>query len=251
MWVRRLQQCSFEEVGKVLAPPGAPGASAAAEGLRAQRVARRRRATTITLLTSGIVLALAGLAGGPGWLYGGAAAATALAWWRRPDPDPGRWLRGAAGEVATAHILARLPRRFVVLHDQRLPGGRGNVDHVVLGPTGVWVVDSKLRRSRLAVRHGQVFAGDRPIDVAPAARQASRLASTLGVPVRAVVAVHGRGLRRRGKRVNGVLVLPSERVCRRLRRGRRRLSTREMASVRAALDGVLRPATDQALTGPC
>ncbi|MGH9125868.1 MAG: nuclease-related domain-containing protein [Acidimicrobiales bacterium] len=229
-------------MGKSLAPPGAPGASAAAEGARAQRAARGRRATMFSFLTLATVLALAGLTGRPAWLYGGAAAAAALAWSWRPEPDPKRWWRGAAGEVATARLLARLPRRYVVLHDRRLPGRRGNIDHVVLGRTGVWVVDSKVRRGAIEIRHGQVMAGDYPIEVAPAARQASGLASTLGVQVRAVVAVHGVGLRRRGKRVDGILILPAGRLRRRLRRGRRRLSRSEITSLSVALEGTLRPA---------
>jgi hypothetical protein len=151
-----------------------------------------------------------------------AGAATAFAWWRRPLPDPDRWARGAAAEVATARLLVRLPRRFVVLHDRRAPGSQGNIDHIVIGPSGVWVIDSKARRADLRIRRGQVWAGAHVIDPAPAARQAEQVARLLGVPVRAVVAVHGRGLRRRGKKVGDVRILPAPRLVRRLRRGRQR-----------------------------
>ncbi len=31
----------------------------------------------------------------------------------------------------------------IVLHDRRMPGGHGNIDHLVITPTGVFVVDAK------------------------------------------------------------------------------------------------------------
>lgn len=123
--------------------------------------------------------------------------------------------------MVTAQLLARLPRRFVVLHDRRQPGSRGNIDHLVVGPSGIWVVDSKARRAPLQVRRGQVWAGEHAIDPGPAARQAACVERALGVPVAAIVAVHGQGLRRRGKKVDGVRIIPAGRLCRRLRRGRR------------------------------
>ena len=53
--------------------------------------------------------------------------------------------RGAEGERATAEVLAQLPAGdWIVLHDVRWPGRRSaNVDHVVVGPPGVFVIDSK------------------------------------------------------------------------------------------------------------
>lgn len=53
--------------------------------------------------------------------------------------------RGAQGEEATAQALKALPRDWVVMHDVRWPGRRfANIDHVVIGPPGVFVIDSKL-----------------------------------------------------------------------------------------------------------
>jgi len=31
----------------------------------------------------------------------------------------------------------------VVLHDRAIPGSRANIDHIGIGPTGVWVIDTK------------------------------------------------------------------------------------------------------------
>src|SRR5438477_561951 len=61
-----------------------------------------------------------------------------------PSPEVA-FRRGAAGERAVGE---RLDERLadghsVVLHDRRMPGGRGNIDHLVVAPTGVYVVDAK------------------------------------------------------------------------------------------------------------
>ena len=52
------------------------------------------------------------------------------------------WQYGAWGEQATAKVLRELEREgWIVLHD--LPAGRGNVDHIAIGPGGVFLLDSK------------------------------------------------------------------------------------------------------------
>jgi hypothetical protein len=169
------------------------------------------------------------------------AAATALiVRWRTPA-DPGRWSRGSEGEVATARLLARLPRRFVVLHDRRPRQWRGNLDHLVFGPSGVWVIDSKARRARLRVSRGQVWAGRHAIDVASVSVQAAHVGDQLGVAAVPLVVVHGRGLRGRGKKVAGVRVVPARRLNRRLRRGRR-LPPADVDALAARADRLFPPA---------
>jgi hypothetical protein len=60
--------------------------------------------------------------------------------------------RGAQGEEATAQALKALPRDWVVMHDVRWPGRRfANIDHVVIGPGGVFVIDSKLWAGSLTI----------------------------------------------------------------------------------------------------
>jgi hypothetical protein len=62
--------------------------------------------------------------------------------------------RGAEGEQATADALKLLPRdAWTVFHDVRWPGRRyANVDHVVVGPPGVFVIDSKNWSGSVTVR---------------------------------------------------------------------------------------------------
>lgn len=52
------------------------------------------------------------------------------------------WKIGAEGEERVAEVLRDLAG-IVVLHDLRVPGKRSNIDHVVVGPAGVFVIDAK------------------------------------------------------------------------------------------------------------
>lgn len=38
----------------------------------------------------------------------------------------------------------------IVLHDRRMPRGRGNVDHIAVAPTGVYVIDAKAWQGKVA-----------------------------------------------------------------------------------------------------
>ena len=53
-----------------------------------------------------------------------------------------RWLRGAEGERAVGAVLAQLEDEgWRALHDISL--GRGNVDHVLVGPGGIFTIETK------------------------------------------------------------------------------------------------------------
>jgi hypothetical protein len=67
------------------------------------------------------------------------------------------WQQGAIGEEILAQRLEDLPDHFRVLHDRRIPGTRANIDHIVIAPAGVWVIDAKRykgKRPSLDVRGG-------------------------------------------------------------------------------------------------
>jgi hypothetical protein len=229
-------------MGKAIAGNDRPGMSATIEYRRARRAdLGRQRLSALLGLASAALLTAAGWLGRP-WLAALACAAAVWARVMRPGADPYRWLRGAAGELATARLLATLPRRYIVLHDRRIPGRLANIDHVVIGPTGVTVVDSKAFRGSVRVRRGRVRAGRHEVAAGSVAWQAEQVARLLGIRVRAIVVVHGTGLRRRGKVVGGVPVVPAQRMCRRLQRGRRRLSRSEAARLAFDADRALPPA---------
>ena len=74
------------------------------------------------------------------------------------DPQSTRaWERGAIGEELLAERLKDLPADTRVLHDRRVPGSRANIDHIVVSPAGVWVIDAKRykgKRPELRVEGG-------------------------------------------------------------------------------------------------
>jgi hypothetical protein len=70
------------------------------------------------------------------------------------------WATGAKGEVALARVLADLPG-VAVLHDRAIPASKANIDHVVIGPAGVFVVDAKHLQGRIEIRNrGGLFRTD-------------------------------------------------------------------------------------------
>ncbi|MET0989422.1 MAG: nuclease-related domain-containing protein [Glaciihabitans sp.] len=75
------------------------------------------------------------------------------------DPQSTKaWSSGARGEVALGRRLDSAVRDDLrVLHDRRIPGSRANIDHMVVGPSGVFVIDAKRyvdRRPSLSVEGG-------------------------------------------------------------------------------------------------
>ena len=128
------------------------------------------------------------------------AAAAGLGWRLRfrPSPDTLAWRRGATGERRTARLLAPLERRgWAVLHDLAIPGTQANIDHLVIGPGGVVVIDSKQYRGRLRLdRYGMIWHGRHLLvsalrKVLWEADQADEVLGIADIQVAAVVAVHG------------------------------------------------------------
>ncbi len=56
---------------------------------------------------------------------------------------------GIAGEYSVARGLSGLPDDWTLLRGYR--NRRGETDHVLVGPSGVWAIEVKLRRARLHV----------------------------------------------------------------------------------------------------
>lgn len=87
------------------------------------------------------------------------------------EPDHVRaWGIGAKGESLTEDELERLPDGYELLHDRRLPGSRANIDHVVIGPTGVSVVESKRLTGQMRIRGGEVHVRGRNTHMAEQVR---------------------------------------------------------------------------------
>ena len=75
-----------------------------------------------------------------------------------------RFERGHAGEQRTDRLLRALPAGYQVLRDCSIPGSKANVDHIVVGPSGVFLVDSKLYTGRLSLGRGSLWHNQHPMD---------------------------------------------------------------------------------------
>jgi Nuclease-related domain len=111
--------------------------------------------------------------------------------------DGHAWYRGALGEIAVGRMLSRLDSRWFVLH--AVPVGRrgADIDHVVVGPGGVFTMNTKNHSGQRVWVCDQAFrvAGHRCDHIRnseiEARRAATLLSKALGwpVPVRPVIAV--------------------------------------------------------------
>jgi Nuclease-related domain len=200
---------------------GRPGRSALAQY-------RRRRSEELARWTRGLawrapLVAAAGLvagtlaaqAGRP-WAGLGGLTVAVLVGWRlrfRPSTQARAWRRGAYGERQTARLLDRLGRDgYVVFHDLALPDSPANLDHLVIGPSGVFVIDSKQWTGSVhQSADGLVWHDHYRLDrtLASIRWQAETLGRLLGVPVAPLVCVHGAHIQGGGLRAQGVVIVPS------------------------------------------
>lgn len=91
--------------------------------------------------------------------------------------------RGAVGEEQTAAVLSALPPGWTVLHDVRWPGRRfANIDHIVIGPAGIFVIDSKNWSGQVLVAGSTLRQNGRSRETTVAACADSALAVSELVP---------------------------------------------------------------------
>jgi hypothetical protein len=184
-----------------------------------------------------------------GWQL--AVLAGLVVWWRlrfHPSASARFWRRQALVQRRTAGMLAQLEREgWLVLHDIALPGCSASLDHLVIGPTGAWAIDSwrtswpPRRRKATSVRSARgVIGGPRPDLSWKAEAVADSLAGT-GIPVQPLLCLH-LGIRPRARSVvEGIPLVVLRRLPDVLRQGSRVRATKvELASARAL--EVLRPA---------
>ena len=113
------------------------------------------------------------------WLAGALFGATYALWLVAKDDVPKHienWRTGAEGERMTEKELRPLANEgWYVAHD--LEGRFGNVDHVVIGPAGVFILDSKRWGGSVTVQDGVPTVT--PVDNPDAAWSKPRLAGKM------------------------------------------------------------------------
>jgi hypothetical protein len=184
-----------------------PGASAQAAYQRHRRKEREawrqgwwwRAAVVVAAVGGGLLI---GLTVGAWLAWPMALLATLVAgWWLRfrPSASASAWRWQAATQRRTASVLRPLEQRGdLVLHDVTLPGWPASLEHLVIGPTGVWVIQS-WRRAQPPPLHTATSlwpargatAGPLPELRWQAAAIADTLAGGVAIPVRPLLCVPG------------------------------------------------------------
>jgi hypothetical protein len=224
-----------------------PGASARAayqrgrqQELEAWRPGRWWRAGTVVATATAAGL-LIGLVVGT-WLGWAATLLVALlAGWRlrfRPSGGASVWRRQAALQRGTAGALQPLQQEgYLVLHDITLPAWPASLDHLVVGATGIWVIES--RRGPLTPRRQGASPGRANGGVAPAIADA--LAGGNSIPVRSLLCVHGAMWPGGRRSVEGIPLVALRQLADVVRRGSP-LPPRDVQQATARALEVLRPA---------
>lgn len=95
------------------------------------------------------------------------------------------WGLGAAGEELLGKALDEVPG-LIVLNDRRVSGTKGNIDHLLVAPAGVFVVDAKHYQGTIeVVDRGGFFKTDLRLTVG--GRDRSSLADNMEWQVKAVI----------------------------------------------------------------
>lgn len=118
------------------------------------------------------------------WAAGAALGVVLFFVWYvgRQLPDVLDWRHGAEAERRVGLSLSGLePLGFVTLYDRRLRGRGGNIDSITVGPTGVFVVETKYRRRSVDVINGRLEVGGREQD--EVIRQVTDLAMLVQVSI--------------------------------------------------------------------
>lgn len=163
---------------------------------------------------------------------------------RALDLEPLR--RGIRGEEAVADALAGLPSSYWVLHG--VSTGHGDVDHVVIGPTGVFALETKAWQGSFYRRRGELYCNGKPAEYVlrqarGAAAQVRRLLLDAGIDlwVEAVVVAARASVSRSPMRFRKAYVVSIEDVVDLVTSRRRSLSS---SAVLQVVGGLVRPGAE-------
>jgi len=110
------------------------------EKLGSRRKANSYRNKTIFFFLLGIILFLSGIAIHNFLVVLSVISFAIFAYlWKRPNT----WAIGAEGEESVIRVLQNLDSSFKVVNDVVLPGDRQNIDHIVVGSVGAFVIETK------------------------------------------------------------------------------------------------------------
>jgi len=163
------------------------------------------------------------------------------------------WQIGADGEAHTGRLLESLEADgFRVLHDRKIPGARSaNIDHIVIGRPGIYVVETKSYTGALQIRGDEVFVAGRRKNgwIDEVDREAAAVRSALaneiaahGWTVTPIICVHRADLPWFRSEVQGVRIVSGKDLVKRLRKADPVLSPADVDRIADLAAARLRPA---------
>lgn len=139
--------------------PGGPGASSDAYYEQARAAWRKRIAWRVALvavagsIAAGVMTLLPTVGPYLAGLVTGGLIVLLIGIWDEPPPFIERWRQGSEGERWTGKELKKLKSLgWVAEHD--LASKYGNIDHIAVGPGGVFLIDSKNLWGHLMIEDG-------------------------------------------------------------------------------------------------
>jgi hypothetical protein len=146
-------------------------------------------------------------------------------------PEARSWYRGAIGEIEVAEVLSKLGPEWTVLHAVPVGSGSSDIDHVVIGPAGVFTINTKNHVGEVFVAGSSFSINGRKTNhirnsLHEAERASRLLSSAAGTPVQVtplIVLVSTEPIKK-GRTKPKVTVLPSNWLSRWLKRRPRILS---------------------------
>ncbi len=140
--------------------------------------------------------------------------------------------RGASGEEHVGGLLDELAGDgWLVIHDASL--GRGNIDHILIGPAGVFAIETKSHPG--PVRTSHIHGAT----IAQARAEAKAIAGITGVDVEPLIVYSRAWVDRPMARRKGVRVVPARMLIGYLCKRPRRLSEKEIDAAHARVASAL------------
>lgn len=218
---------------------------------------RRRRLQIRAALAVGALVIGTWAASLPwGLLAAAVVAGLDTLWHWRERAASSVWRRGQRGERRTARILRVFLewRGHTVLHGRNIPG-RGQIDHLVIGGTGVMVIQNEAvpPETEIAEYRGTLYVDERPgakmaAELRETAQQtAEMLRQRLGreITVEPVKVIYGGDLRRGQVSAEGITMLRAHRLPAWIQRRRVRYTPAQIAEIYEAASTL--PISRQAL----
>ncbi|WP_346108185.1 nuclease-related domain-containing protein [Nonomuraea maheshkhaliensis] len=242
IWVSDRPESEQTAAAKPSAPTStyAPLQRASVRDLLQQPRFRRLRNRLIVAVAAGLVVGFLVRDWRVGVTAGVIAAVLEAVWRARSNSSVPAWRRSSVAERRTEAQLRKLERSgYRTLHARAIPGSEAQIDHLVVGPTGVYAVDSEKWDRRLPVRvqmGKKLFHG--PFDMKPRlteakweASQASTLISeSFGREIAVVpsLAIYGPPVPWKIMTIRGVDVYQGDRARKWITKRERALTTTEI-----------------------